>query len=171
MNGKDTNTFPEIPEEVRALMEQDALPDNILLDKNGNWFHNGEPFINERIIRFFNGAVNRTADGTYVLHYDRYTWPITVEDVPVFITGVRVLGYGPFEEIILNLSTGEEEKLDADTLYYKDNNALYCKVHGGRLPAKFQHSPSFQVLERLDEIDGLFYLSICGKIIQLRKED
>ena len=153
-------TPPEIPEYIKELMKTGEIADRIVLDREGNWFHNGEPFINKRIIDFFNKSVNISADGHFVLHYSNYTYPIEVEDVPVFITGVRFDGFGSFEKITMNLSTGDTEELDPSTLYYRDNNALYCSVLEGKFQAKFMRSPSFHVLDRLDEIEGEFYLSM-----------
>ena len=162
--------YPELPEEIKELFESRKLADEIRLDKEGKWFHNGEPFINKRIIEFFNKSVSMTADGTYVLHYGKYTYPIMVDDTAIFITGVRFTGFGVFEKIFINLSTLEEEELDIDTLYYKENGALYCRVREGRFPAKFQRSPSFHILERLDERDGRYYITLCGKTIFLNTE-
>ena len=117
---------------------------------------------------FFNSSINITADGTYVLHYSNFVYPIIVEDVPVFITGVVFEGFGPFEKILINLSTGETEELDISTLYYKKDSSLYCRVLNKKFPAKFQRSPSFHVLERLDEIEGNYFLNICGSRILLQ---
>ena len=46
--------FPEIPDEIKKLLAQGEKIDEIRLDAEGNWFHNGQPFTNQRIIDFFN---------------------------------------------------------------------------------------------------------------------
>jgi len=160
---------PEIPEYIREMMKTGEIADRIVLDREGNWHHNGEPFTNKKIIDFFNKSVNISIDGHFVLHYSNYTYPIEVEDVAVFITGVRFEGFGSFERVIMNLTTGQTDELDPDTLYYRQNNALYCSVLGGKFQARFMRSPSFHILDRLDEIEGSFYLTICGKRIKLEK--
>jgi len=162
-------SFPEIPGDVLQLLKSGAT-DDIRIDKEGNWFHNGEPFINKKIIDYFNRSVNITAEGRYVIHYGEFTYPIAVDDAPVFVTGVLFQGFGPFEKIILNLTTGEPEELDISTLTFK-NKTLYCRVKNGRLPAKFMRSPCFHILERLDERNGEFYLHLCGKNILIVNED
>lgn len=162
---------PEIPDYIRELMEAGTLIDEIVIDEEGNWQHNGAPFTNKKIIDFFNRSINVTADGTYVLHYSDFTYPIIVIDAPVFITGVRFEGFGVFEKILINLSTGLTEELDIHSLYYKSNNALYCTVCDGRFPAKFKRSPSFHILERLEERDGNYYLHIAGETLQLMMRD
>lgn len=164
--------FPEMTDYIKELIASGEVIDEIVIDKEGNWFHNGEKFINERIISFFSRSVDITADGQYVIHYGEYTYPIKVEDVPYFITGVTFSGFGTFERIFLNLSSGETEELNCNTLYYRSNNALYCRIKGGKMPAKFKRSPSFYILERLEEDkDGKYYLRLCGQIIELTIKD
>lgn len=172
MNSVD-DKYPEIPEYLKDLLESGQTIDDIFLDKEGNWFHNGEPFVNEKIKSFFSRSVDITADGQYVIHYSHYTYPIRVEDAPYFVTGVQFEGFGPFERVFLTLSSGTSEELDPSTLFCRKNNALYCKIRKGRLVAKFKRSPSFNILERLEETsDGRYYVRICGVNIDLDvKED
>jgi len=159
----------EIPEYIKDLIKSGTEIDEIRLDKNGKWFHNREPFTNSRIIDFFNKSIAITSDGQYVLHYDIYTYPIIVEDVPVFVTGVRFEGQDKFEKIFMNLSTGTSEQLNTETLIYR-NNTLYCTLNSNSFPAKFNRSPSFHILDRLEEKNGEYFLDICGKRINLKQE-
>ncbi len=161
--------YPELPDEIKRLFEQGELEDDIRLDKNGIWLHNGQPFTNQRIIDFFNRSIQATRDGNYVIHYGEYIYPITVEDAPLFVTGVIFRGFLQYEKITLNLSNGLTELLDPDTLYYK-NRALYCRVENGSLIAKFKTSPSYHILERIDELEGKYFLSLCGKKILLQQD-
>ena len=167
-----TDQLPEIPEYIKNLIADGKIIDEIFIDKEGNWFHNGEKFTNERIISFFSKSVNITADGEYVIHYGNYTYPIKVEDTPYFVTGVIFDGFGCFERIFLNLSSGETEELNCNTLYTKKNNALYCRIKNGTMPAEFKRSPSFNILERLEEDEsGNFYLRLCGQVLQLNMRE
>ncbi len=167
----NNNTYPEIPDFIKNLIDSGELADEIFLDKEGIWHHNGVKFTNERIIDFFNKSVNITAAGEHVIHYGDYTYPIVVEDAPVFVTGVIFTGFGDFEEIELNLSTGGSEMLDCSTLFIKENNSLYCRVQSGRLTAKFRRSPSFHIMERLvEDAPGRYSLFLCGEKIELKTE-
>jgi len=38
------------------------------------------------------------------------------------------------------------------------------------MTAKFRNSPFYHLMERLDEVDGAFYLSLCGEKIQIRQD-
>ncbi len=106
-----------------------------------------------------------TSDGQYVIHYGDYTYPISVEDTPYFVTGVRYDGFGSFERIFINTSDGETEELAVHTIYCGKNNALYCRIKKGRMPARFMRSPSFNILERLEEEPGgrVFSSSLRGR--------
>jgi hypothetical protein len=164
--------YPEIPDYIKELIASGNGIDEILIDKEGVWYHNGEKFTNEKILSFFGRSVNITAEGEYVIHYGEYTYPIKVEDAPYFVTGVTFSGFGNFEKVTLNLSSGETEELDCNTLYCKKNNALYCRIKNRTMPAKFKRSPSFHILERLEEgSDGKFHLRLCGQIIDLIVKD
>jgi hypothetical protein len=167
--GGSGGEFAEIPDYIRDLMDSGEL-EEIRLDKEGNWFHAGEAFTNERIIDFFNRSVDVTKDGTYVLHYADFTYPINVEDAPVFVSGIVIKGFGIFEQVVLQLSTATEERLDHRTLFYRQESGLYCYVRGGRLKARFRRSPFFQILERLEESDDTFYISICGEKVVLTEK-
>ncbi len=163
------NEYPELPEEIRELLERGEQIDEIRLDRDGSWFHNGQPFANKKIIDFFNRSINITRDGTHVIHYGRYTYPIIVEDAPLFVSGVWFKGFGQWEKITINLSNGSSELLDIHSLCYK-NKTLYCRAAGGRMIAKFRNSPFYHLMERIDEIDGKFYLTLCGTKIQIEQD-
>ncbi|MBN2158655.1 MAG: DUF1285 domain-containing protein [Spirochaetes bacterium] len=165
-----TEPYPEIPEEIQKLLSRGEAIDEIRLDKDGAWLHNGQPFTNRKIIEFFNRSIDITSDGTHVIQYDNYVYPIVVEDAPLFVTGVWKKGFGRWEKIHLNLSNGTMELLDIYTLQFR-NKTLYCRVCGGRLTAKFRNSPFFHIMERLDESEGNYYLSLCGEKILIENQD
>jgi len=164
------NEFVELPEYIKKLIEAGEAIDEIRIDEEGEWFHNGVKFENQRIINFFNRSICKTADGGYALHYDNFTYPLVVEDAPLFVTGVRFDGFGDFENVYITLKSGIEEKLDIDSLYFRSNNCLYCRVQGGTMKAKFLRSPSFHILERLEETDDTYYLTLCGRKIVLMEK-
>ncbi len=163
-------SFPEIPEEIQKLIASGETIDEIRIDGEGKWLHNGVLFTNERIIEFFNRSISVTRDGDWVVHYDDFVYPIVVEDAPFFITGVRFEGFGDFERAFITVRSLGEEELDPDTISVGKENSLYCRIRGGKYPAKFTRSPSFEILDRLEESDDIFYLNICGKRISLREK-
>ncbi|MFH0977028.1 MAG: hypothetical protein V1874_14700 [Spirochaetota bacterium] len=164
----DTN-FPEIPEYIRKMMESGEELDEIRIDADGNWFHNGVAFKNKKLITFFNKSIDLTKDKLYVVSYSGFVYPIIVEDVPLFVTGIRFAKDGDADCVYLALTSGETEKLDIDTLYYK-NNALYCLVKKGKFPAKFKRSPCYEILQNIKDTDDIYFLEICGKRIVLSEK-
>ncbi len=161
--------YPEIPEYLRELAERGEL-EEIRIDPEGNWLHRGEPFANRRIIEFFNRSVAVTREGGYVLHYADFTYPIVVDDAPVFVTGVRFEGVGESERVRIITSLGNEEDLDIRSLHYRQGRGLYCYVREGTLLAKFRRSPSFQIMERLEESEDTFAVTLCGRRIVLSEK-
>ncbi|MCU0844275.1 MAG: DUF1285 domain-containing protein [Spirochaetes bacterium] len=161
--------YAEIPDYIRELIDAGEL-EEIRIDAEGNWSHAGESFQNQRIIDFFNRSIDVTADGIYVIRYGPFVHPIVVEDAPVFITGVRLEGFGDFERVFVTPTTGIEEELDINTLGFRRPGGLYCRVREGRLQAKFRRSPSFQILDRLEESDDTFYITLCGQRIILTEK-
>jgi uncharacterized protein len=161
--------YPEIPEEIKALMGKGEGIEEIRLDRDGNWHHKGQPFSNKKIIDFFNRSINITSDGVHVIHYGKYTYPIVVEDAPLLVTGVWFKGFGKWEKITINLTNGTSELLDIHSLCYK-NNTLYCRASGGRMIARFRNSAFYHLMERLEESDGSFYVTLRGVKILLRQD-
>ncbi len=143
--------------------------DEIKIDAEGRWFHNGEPFLNERIITFFSKSIDVTRDGKYVIHYGNFVYPLIVEDAPLFVIGVKIEGEGSDEKVLIYLTSGESTVLDIKTLHYK-NECLYCYVRDGKILAKFKRSPSFELLLRLEETDDIYYINIGGERIVLTEK-
>jgi len=161
--------YPEIPDYLKKLMESEDNWDEIRIDSEGRWFHNGVAFKNKRLIAFFNRTIDITKDRQYVIHYSNFVYPITVEDAPLFITGLRYHNSENEKLIFIALSSGEIEKLDLRTLHYK-NNSLYCYVRDGDILAKFKRSPSFELLYNLKENDDIYFLDICDQRIVLAEK-
>ncbi len=163
------DNYPEIPDFIKKLMDSEHGIDELKIDAEGNWFHNGEPFTNEKVTGFFNKSIDITKDGTYVIHYNKFVYPIVVEDAPVFITGVKIKGKDSKEKIHITLTTDEVEILNIKSLHYK-NSSLYCYVKKGKLLAKFKRSPSFELLYRLEETDDIYFINICGQKLVLAEK-
>lgn len=162
--------YPEIPDDIKKMMESGEELDEIRIDREGRWFHNGVAFRNQKLISFFNKSIDITKDRLYVIHYSNFVYPIIVEDAPIFIKSVRFDKNDNEEDAIyIALTSGEVEILDPDTLHYK-NDALYCFVRNGDLSAKFKRSPSYELLQHIQENDDIYYLDLLGKRIVLAEK-
>ncbi|MBN2401535.1 MAG: DUF1285 domain-containing protein [Spirochaetes bacterium] len=161
--------YPEIPDYIKKMMQEGEELDEIRIDAEGRWFHNGAAFKNKKLISFFNKSIDITREGLYVINYSGFVYPIIVEDAPLFVTGWRLIKNKGGENILIALNSGEIEKLDLDSLHYK-NNALYCFVRNGEISAKFKRSPCFDMLQNLQDNDDIYYLELCGKRIVLSEK-
>lgn len=88
-------------------------------------------------------------DGRFILS-NGYDWTyFTVEDVPLFVQGVRVA-----EGVVwLTLSDGTVEALDPGTLHHgRRSDALYLWVHGGALEARFHPQAQLALAPLLVEL-------------------
>lgn len=139
----------------------------IVLDKNGRFWHDGEPILHESMSRAFSSWIRRHPDdGRFILSND-YDWTyFRVEEAPYFVTGLRVFGTLSEPQAELTLSDGSKEPLEPIGLRVSSENALICKVKGGEFEAKF--TPQSQValapLLKDTEQEGAVLLHIGSRI-------
>ena len=144
---------PTIPEPVRRALERGAELQEIRLDLRGQWWHAGARIEHVRIAELFSRSVNLTPGRTFVLEIGHFTYPILVEDTPLFVVGVQIdeaLG-----EVRARLSDGTRETLDLATLQLVEPERLLVSVKDGRVRARFQRDPYHQLLDHAhDGPDG-----------------
>jgi len=78
-----------IPATVRKFLAQGAPLEDIRLDAYGRWFHEGEPFINQNLARLFHQSLKQTDQGTWFLHIEPYSYPVTVELTNTFVDRLK----------------------------------------------------------------------------------
>ncbi len=109
----------------------------IRIDREGRFWHDGRVVEHEGMARAFAGWIDvHPDDGRFILT-NGYDWSyFTVEDAPFVVRHVRV------EAAIawLTLSDETTEKLDPSTLGVGADDALYCRVKGGRFEARYARS-------------------------------
>jgi hypothetical protein len=110
------------------------LPEGkIGLDKEGCWLFNGEPMVNEAIIRLFFRSLRRTPEGLYVLEVGDECVAVDVEDTP-FV--VRHVSGGACGDYAVLLNDGSTERLALRSLRIDPDGVPRCRVKGG-MPARF----------------------------------
>lgn len=123
-----------IPEMVRNFLSKGAPLEDIRLNAYGRWFHEGEPFINKKLSQLFHRSLQRTDQGTWFLHIEPYTYPVTVELTDRFVDRLEDLSPTPKAHFI-----GEDP--DAWTAIslaelYTDGGEILAFKHDG-LPVRF----------------------------------
>lgn len=120
----------------------------IVLDKQGRFFHDGEP-VEHRGLHdgFARWIATHPDDGRFILT-NGYDWTyFTVEDTPYFITSLRADG----NRVMVTLFDGTDEELDLETLRIGDDEVLRAQVKKGRFEARFSREAQLMVAPLLAE--------------------
>lgn len=129
----------------------------LVLDREGRWFHDGEPVEHPKVVEAFNRGLERDGQGRYVLRVGEDWCFVAVEDAPL---QVESLMPSP-DEVVLELSNGRREPLRPETLTLKDG-VLYCVAESG-LTARLSRSAQFALGSLLEERDGGYVLVLAGR--------
>lgn len=147
----------------------------IHIDKDGTWFHHGAPIIHQGILQLFYRSIRQDEKGRYLLVLKEQTCVLEVEDTPFVIARTTLMPPDPDdsrERFLLRLVDGTEETLDPATLTVAADHVLYCKIRGGRFPARFSR-PAYYQLARHIEQDAKtrgFFLMVAGRRYHLKTD-
>ncbi len=146
---------PNPDDDLHPVRGQPRLPPgfsvetSIRRDRQGRWFHEGEPIDHEGVSRSFDMWVERHENGRYVLK-NKVNWAfVEIEGAPIFVRRVEVGDH----EVRLVLSDGRREPLRGDTVRSDRDGGLYCQVRHGRLTAQFSRQAMFDLEPVLDQDD------------------
>ncbi|SFR45407.1 hypothetical protein SAMN05216203_0453 [Marinobacter daqiaonensis] len=87
---------------------------DILIARDGTWFHEGEPMQRETIPRLFSTILRREDDGEYYLVTPVEKWRIQVEDTPFLAHTLEVEGEGEMQLLGVTTNLGEHVVVGAD---------------------------------------------------------
>ncbi len=140
--------------------------DVIVIDKEGNWFYNGLPIVNETIYQYFNRHVVPAESGGYCLKIGDETMALEVEDTPYVVTAAelqRTESAG--DHVLITLNDKTSEPLNTDTFYIqKDTNIPYCRVKNNLFPARFLRPAYYHLAEHVREGEhGEFYILLNNR--------
>lgn len=157
---------PTIPEPIRDALERGLPLAEIRLDRFGTWWHAGERVEHERVCRLFHRSIERTDGGTYVLSIWHFTYPIVVEDTPLFVRRVHIPS-ADGQELSLELSDGSTEYLDPGALAL-DGQRLTTTFKSRPFEARFLRDAYHSLLDAVREgPDGGYVLAIGNTLHQL----
>jgi hypothetical protein len=106
----------------------------IVLDREGRFWHDGEPVTHAGMQAAFASWIMRHPDDGRFIMSNGFDWTyFSVEDVPFFVRSLRIEGETP----VVQLSDGSEEPLDAKSLAVGAGDALYLRVKNGAFEARF----------------------------------
>ncbi|HWN69612.1 MAG TPA: hypothetical protein VNM90_18350 [Haliangium sp.] len=164
---------PQLSEEMIESFRRTG----IRLDREGRLWHEGAEIEHAGLRRALLRWLDRRDDGRPILRLDaqRYAY-IDVEDADLLALSARWDG----DRAWLRLSDETEVELDYASLESGADNALYCRVRGGRLTARIT-TPAYYVLaERIRPVDedadtdegtdeSSFVLDACGRVFPIRQ--
>ncbi|MCP4600269.1 MAG: DUF1285 domain-containing protein [Proteobacteria bacterium] len=142
----------------------------IKLSEKGYWFHQEEPFENEKIIFFFHRAIQKDDKGQYYL-YNQFEDKqenvyFDVEDTAYFIWDIE------FDEqkktYTITLNTGVKETLDLRSLNEDYRGVMYCKVLDGDR-ARFSPRTLMELSKHAIMDDDCIYIDRTGEKIVISK--
>jgi hypothetical protein len=153
--GKEAPQSPQIPSS------------GIFVDEEGDWYHEGNKLFREGVLHLFLESLTIDADGRWIIDCGGTRCTLDVADTPLVIARVD---RGPHPEdparevIALRFKhLPDEEELDPRTLTVGENNVMYCRVRGGRFPARFSRPAYYQLASWVEEDgEGTFYLELNG---------
>jgi hypothetical protein len=117
---------PDIPEGLRRALEAGASLESIHLDARGRWWHQGEPFINQRLIHLFHRSLHQTLAGTWLLTIPPFSYPVTVEHTGRFVHRIERKDTC----YLLMTRDGREVPFDPATLSTDGVDGLFTVVNG-----------------------------------------
>ncbi|KIX13503.1 DUF1285 domain-containing protein [Dethiosulfatarculus sandiegensis] len=135
-------------------------PCQIQVNNNGELLHNGAPLVHPGIIELIYQSVHLDEDGVYYLYMDGKKCQLEVADTFFVITRVDIKD----DNLVLTVSDGSKQELDPASLYIGKDEVLYCRVHEGRFPARFQRAAYYQITDWVKETEAGFALSLGGRL-------
>ena len=139
-------------------------------DARGRWFDGDDPIEHPHLVESFDGWIDRAPDGRFCLSNDINWAFVAIEGPPYFVRSVRFEGEAGSQTVTLRLSGGREETLDPTTLRLAEqDDALWCDVRGGAVPARFDDHAVQRLADVLDEDAEGPYFSLAGARIRPRR--
>jgi len=147
-------------------MAEEIPPCHIRIDKEGNWYYQGLPIINQEIYLYLNQCIKRGPSGRHILAMNGNECYLEVEDTPFVIQEVS-LKSAPKPTLFVRLNDRTEEELKVDTLRVGKDNVLYCKVKDENYDARFLRASYYQLAKYLQHDGERYYLLIEDRKIFL----
>jgi hypothetical protein len=138
----------------------------ISIDKEGNWFYQGQQIVNRQVYLLFSQSLECAGSGKYILRIGQETCPIAVEDTPFVVTDIYLVSQGETAKDSFNIRLNDEteEVLNLDTLQVGKDNVLYCAVKEGKFRARFLRPSYYRLAEHIvQEAEDRFFIPLNGK--------
>lgn len=154
----------QIPETVRNFLAAGAPLEDIRLNRVGRWFHEGDPFINEKLARLFHHSLHQTEQGTWYLHIEPYSYPVTVELTDRFIDRIESRRASTHAHFIGDLPE-VWTPIHLEKLYTDGEEIIACQ-HAQR-PVRFVDNAYRELLEGLEVHNDRYAIRLHDGLLEL----
>ena len=137
-------------DELQKLREASGLR----LDREGRFWHRGQPVTHERTVAVLHRGIHRAPDGRWATRIGSEWGYLEVEDAALFVQQVAI----DRDRLRGQLLTGEWEELA--TLASGAGDALYARVRGER--ARLTRAAQISLMPWLREESGAWFLDLEG---------
>lgn len=151
--------------------ELERLRNRLSVDRDGTWRHDGEAVTHPRTVRMLIEHLEVDADGRTVVRMGAVWSYVRFDDTPLVVRDVTLPDdpRSPGAKILLTLFDGIEDVLDPSTLTVGANDALYCRVRGGRFCARFLRAAHYRLAAHIvDRSPEPFALELAGRSWPIR---
>jgi hypothetical protein len=138
-----------------ALLQKLREASGLRLDKEGRFWHRGEPVEHARTLAVLHQGVHRAPDGRWATRIGKEWGYLDVEDAALWIRRLEPL------QRRAQLASGEWVELDPSTLAGGADDALYARVRGER--ARLTRAAQLSLAEHLREDRGAYFLDLDGQ--------
>ena len=133
----------------------------LVLDRNLDWYHDGERITHPRIIEAFNTGLVPTEDGRFQLHIGNDWAYVTVAEAAYRVIAVD----HDDRQVYLRLSDRSGEALDPATLILGSDGVLTARVKQGRALARFSRDAQFALGGLLNREGESVFVKLPGRRI------
>ncbi len=142
------------------------------IDENGNWFCEGNPVNDWDLFKLLSRSLYR--DGNrYFVKCEGEVHPVRVADAPLWVKYVHIelSDTGEVKRVRIELTDGRIEDLRPETLFIKDDSAIYCKATRKNLVARFGRVAYYEFARLLEwsEEEKTYLVRINGRNYSLRR--
>lgn len=149
---------------------------DLLITRDGQWLHKGEPLAREAIVRLFSTILRREDDGEYYLLTPVEKWRIQVEDTPLLAHSLTVEGESEAQVVRLTTNVGEilevgsEHPLEVGTYSGLDEPRPVIYVRHGlvaRLVTAAYYDLTAQMIEKSENGQSVFGVLSRGNFYKI----
>lgn len=136
------------------------------IDTDGEWWCGDNRVADPDLKRLLSRSLRFDGRGHWV-RCEGETHPVVVADAAVRISRVELkTGFQGLTGVTLILEDGRQRPL-GNELWVSTDNALYTRLPGSGLSARFLRQPFYDLTAHLDQEGEMFFLTVAGRKVPI----